>query len=47
MKRKRMVRTQICVTKKQKVVLDKKSEIGGISISEIVRKIINEKFNLK
>jgi len=47
MKRKKMIRTQICITKRQKEILDEKSKNNDISISEIIRNLINESFNIK
>jgi len=37
-----MIRTQICLTKKQKKYLDKQSKELGISMAELIRRILDE-----
>lgn len=42
-----MIRTQICLTKKEKLELDKRSRKIGISMAELIRRILDKSLNEK
>jgi len=37
-----MIRTQVCLTKKEKEVLEEESKKIGISMAELIRRILDE-----